>query len=110
MKKHALALSCLLSAPVMAIDVAHTSTPITIDGVSESAWDKATWHDMPHLMDGTLPSSDADFKGRYRLLWDKNYLYLQADITDDVLIDTHPDPTVKYWDDDALEIFIDSDA
>ncbi|WP_324738123.1 CBM9 family sugar-binding protein [Pseudoalteromonas sp. CuT4-3] len=110
MKKHALVLSCLLSAPVMAIDVAYTSTPITIDGVSESAWDKATWHDMPHLMDGTLPSSDADFKGRYRLLWDKNYLYLQADITDDVLIDTHPDPTVKYWDDDALEIFIDSDA
>jgi hypothetical protein len=110
MKKLALILSLLLSVPVVAIDVAHTSTPITIDGISESAWDNAKWHSMPYLMDGTLPSPDADFKGRYRLLWDQNYLYLQADIVDDVLIDTHADPTYKYWDDDALEVFIDSDA
>ena len=106
MKKLALALSFLLSTPAMAIDVEHTSTPITIDGVSESAWDKATWHDMPYLMDGTLPSNDADFKGRYRLLWDQNYLYLQADIVDDVLIDTHADPTYKYWDDDAIREYL----
>ena len=40
MKKLALALSFLLSTPAMAIDVEHTSTPITIDGVSESAKEK----------------------------------------------------------------------
>ncbi|HCP96973.1 MAG TPA: sugar-binding protein, partial [Pseudoalteromonas sp.] len=106
MKKTLLAFSLLFAQPLMAIDVSHTPTAITIDGVSESAWNSATWHSMPHLMDGTLPSSDVDFKGRYRLLWDENYLYLQADISDDVLIDTHPDPTDKYWDDDALEVFI----
>ena len=110
MKKTLLAFSLLFTQPLMAIEVSHTSTAIIIDGVSESTWDSATWHPMPHLMDGALPSSDADFKGRYRLLWDENYLYLQADISDDVLIDTHPDPTDKYWDDDALEVFIDSDA
>ena len=110
MKTAALTLGLLMSNAAMAIDVEHTATPITIDGVSESAWDQAKWQPMPFLMDGTLPDSDKDFKGRYKLLWDENYLYLQADIVDDVLIDTHPDPTDKYWDDDALEVFIDSDA
>lgn len=110
MKIHALTLSILMSNAALAIDVEHTTTPIVIDGVAESAWDQTTWHSMPYLMDGSLPNSDKDFKGRYKLLWDENTLYLQADITDDVLIDTHPDPTEKYWNDDALEIFIDSDA
>ncbi|MCQ8879310.1 CBM9 family sugar-binding protein [Pseudoalteromonas shioyasakiensis] len=110
MKIATLIYSLLISTHALAIDVVHTPTPITIDGVSESAWNKAKWHNMPHLMDGVLPDSESDFTGRYRLLWDENTLYLQADIADDVLFDTHPDPTVKYWDDDALEIFIDSDA
>ena len=55
MKKTLLAFSLLFTQPIMAIDVSHTPTAITIDGVSESAWDKATWHNMPYLMDGTLP-------------------------------------------------------
>lgn len=101
--------SLLLSAPIFAADVKYTATPIIIDGVTESTWEQATWQAMPFLMDGSLPQ-ESDFKGKYRLLWDKNYLYVQAEIVDDVLIDTHADPTVKYWDDDALEIFIDSDA
>jgi hypothetical protein len=51
-----------------------------------------------------------DFYGRYKLLWDNNYLYLQAEITDNILFDKTPDPRVNYWDDDCLEVFIDSDA
>ncbi|WP_269519236.1 CBM9 family sugar-binding protein [Alteromonas sp. BMJM2] len=110
MKRIILAVGLLTPFLVAAGNVSYTSTPIQIDGVSEDAWDKATWHDMPYLMDGALPDSDGDFKGRYRLLWDENYLYLQASISDDVLIDTHANPTKKYWNDDALEVFIDSDA
>ena len=110
MKSITLAVSLLFAITVTAAGVNYTSTPIVIDGVSEDAWNNAIWREMPHLMDGVRPSSDNDFEGRYRLLWDDNYLYLQADIRDDVLIDTHPDPTQKYWDDDALEVFIDSDA
>ena len=110
MKSITLAVGLLFVITVTAADVNYTSTPIVIDGVSEDAWNNAIWREMPHLMDGVLPSSDNDFKGRYRLLWDDNYLYLQASINDDVLIDTYPDPTQKYWDDDALEVFIDSDA
>lgn len=111
MKRTLLALSALLSSSqLLAMDVNYTETSIIIDGVSEATWDQAQWQTMPYLMDGVLPDSPADFTGKYKLLWDENYLYVQAEITDDVLIDTHPDPTVNYWDDDALEIFIDSDA
>lgn len=51
-----------------------------------------------------------DFSGRFKLSWDKNYIYLLAEITDDVLFDQHADPLHFYWDDDTLEIFIDEDA
>ena len=98
-----------LSLSAHAFDVKYTAQAPIIDGYSENVWQQAQWHDMPYLMDGTLPEK-ADFSGRYRLLWDENYLYLQAEITDDLLIDTHADPLVRYWDDDALEIFVDGDA
>lgn len=111
MKISLLAFAALVNCHLLwATDVHYTASPIVIDGVAEQTWQQATWHDMPYLMDGTLPSSAQDFSGKYRLLWDKNYLYLQAEISDDMLIDTHADPTVKYWDDDCLEVFIDSDA
>jgi hypothetical protein len=111
MKTSFLALCALFSSQqLLAMDVHYTSSPIVIDGVAEQTWQQATWQDMPYLMDGSLPDSKHDFSGRYRLLWDKNHLYLQAEITDDKLIDTHADPTINYWDDDCLEVFIDSDA
>lgn len=92
-----------------ATEVKHTATPINIDGIAEHSWDDALWHPMAFLMSGSVPEPD-DFSGRYKLLWDNQYLYLQAEITDDILFDKTPDPKVKYWDDDCLEIFIDSDA
>jgi hypothetical protein len=96
-------------AQISATEVKHTATPIVVDGVAEQAWDKAQWQPMIYLMSGSRPKV-ADFSGRYKLLWDNQYLYLQAQIIDDVLFDKTADPTVKYWDDDCLEVFIDSDA
>ena len=101
--------SLLLCAQVGATEVKHTATPIKIDGVAEQTWDNAQWQPMAYLMANSLPKED-DFFGRYKLLWDNQYLYLQAEITDDILFDKIADPTVKYWDDDCLEVFIDSDA
>jgi hypothetical protein len=92
-----------------ATDVSSTSTPIKIDGISEQTWDTATWQPMAYLMAESEPKLE-DFYGRYKLLWDNNYLYLQAEITDNILFDKTPDPKVNYWDDDCLEVFIDSDA
>ena len=80
-----------------------------IDGkATEQAWQQAKWHKLNHLILGEKPSNN-DFNGRYKLLWDENYLYLLAEIQDDVLFDQHTDPLFNYWDDDCLEIFIDED-
>ncbi|GHE83416.1 sugar-binding protein [Thalassotalea profundi] len=87
----------------------HADNEISIDGVQETEWQKANWQPMNQLMLGEAPSSE-DFTGRFKLLWDRNYLYILAEITDDILFDQHPDPLFKYWDDDCLEVFIDEDA
>ena len=96
-------------ADTNATEVKHTAIPIKVDGAAEKAWDDAQWHPMSYLMANSIPKEE-DFSGRYKLLWDNQYLYLQAEITDDILFDKTADPKVKYWDDDCLEIFIDSDA
>lgn len=81
-----------------------------IDGnADDNAWQRAKWQDLNFLMAGSLPNSD-DFSARYKVVWTPEHLYLLAEITDDVLLDSHPDPLQFYWDDDALEIFIDEDA
>lgn len=101
--------SLFFSVSVGATQVLHTSVAIKIDGQEESAWKQATWQPMTYLMADTLPEKH-DFSGQYRLLWDRDYLYLQANIIDDVLFDKTANPTEKYWEDDCLEVFIDSDA
>jgi len=81
----------------------------TVDGLAdEDIWQKAEWHELDHRWLGPeyLPE---DFAGRFKLVWTENKLYLLVEITDDILIDTHRDPLVQYWDDDCLEIFLDED-
>lgn len=81
-----------------------------IDGKPDDAdWQTAEWLPLDQVWIGGEPSP-ADFTGRYKLLWDEYNLYVLAEITDDVLIDIHPDGLFRYWDDDCLEIFLDEDA
>ncbi|TRX53842.1 sugar-binding protein [Thalassomonas sp. M1454] len=106
------ALLCATSAnsneDVISVPVA--TQAITIDGIAnDSAWSASTWLPIDQHMIGEYPSKE-DFSGRFKLLWDKDYLYLLAEITDDVLIDKIADPLDRYWDDDCLEIFLDEDA
>lgn len=80
-----------------------------IDGIADDpAWDKAQWRAINHIWLGA-DLSDSDFQGRYKVVWTQNRLYILGEFVDDVLIDTHRDPLVQYWDDDCLEIFIDED-
>lgn len=99
------------NATTSELAIAHTAKAPSIDGTNldDAIWQQASWQPMPYLMAGTQPAS-SDFSGRYRLLWDTQYLYLQAELQDDVLWDSRPNPLQAYWDDDALEVFIDSDA
>lgn len=83
--------------------------PPQIDGAVDPLWRDYNWRALDFVILGEAPSA-SDFSGRFKLTWDEQYLYLLAEITDDVLSDTHPNPTEKYWDDDCLEIFLDPDA
>ena len=86
-----------------------TVAPI-IDGDSgDPAWAQADWHELRHLMLGSQPAAD-DFSGRYKVVWTPEFIYVLAEIVDDVLIDSHPDPLEFYWQDDTFEILIDEDA
>ena len=81
-----------------------------IDGIdTDSAWTNLPWYPIDQLILGNNLTSE-DFSGRFKIAWNGNQLYLLAEIQDDVLIDTHADPLEFYWDDDALEIFLDSDS
>ncbi|HEY7774370.1 MAG TPA: sugar-binding protein [Marinagarivorans sp.] len=82
----------------------------TIDGIpDEASWEQASWRAIDKLIAGSAPTDANDFSGRYKVLWTKQHLYILAEISDDILIDSHPNPLESYWDDDALEIFIDED-
>jgi hypothetical protein len=102
-------LSAFLAISVNADEAAFVKQAPVIDGVkSESIWRDGPWYAIDQHVLGDYPSTE-DFSGRYTLRWDNGYLYLLAEIQDDVLFDAHPDPKQNYWDDDCLEIFIDED-
>ncbi|GGW78313.1 CBM9 family sugar-binding protein [Alteromonas halophila] len=115
--KKSIATACLSAAVCVAqpagaevLSAPFTPKPVQIDGSpSEAAWQNAQWHKLDKHILGDMPAP-GDFSGRYKLLWDEKQIYLLAEIIDDVLIDTHPNPRKRYWDDDTLEVFIDADA
>lgn len=99
-----------LSNKASAYEVELTKQAIEIDGLAtEQIWTTQKWQAIDQAIIGKLPES-MDFSGRYKLLWDQNFIYILAEIVDDKLFDGHPNPVDFYWDDDCLEIFIDEDA
>jgi len=82
---------------------------LTVDGIADEAiWGKARWQKIKYRWLGP-EYSDEDFQGRFKVVWTADKLYILTEFVDDILIDTHRDPLVQYWDDDCLEIFIDED-
>jgi len=85
------------------------SETIIIDGLgTEKSWSKSPWKTIEYVWLGDEPTPE-DFQGRYKMAWDKNYLYFLVEITDDSLSDQEPDPFTNWWEDDCLELFIDED-
>jgi hypothetical protein len=80
-----------------------------VDGsASDAAWDAAPWREIGYRWLGPEYSAE-DFNGRFKVVWTEERIYLLAEITDDILFDSHRDPLVQYWDDDCLEVFVDED-
>ncbi|MEO0575959.1 MAG: sugar-binding protein [Pseudomonadota bacterium] len=109
-RRFALTLALLTAACVQADEPRYVAVAPTIDGLpTDAAWAQSQWRQIDDVIIGSDLAPD-DFDGRYKLLWNESGLFLLAEIRDDILIDTHADPLAHYWDDDALEIFIDADA
>ena len=80
-----------------------------VDGIAnDDSWRDARWQNIEHRWLGP-EYSVADFSGRYKVVWTEEKIYILAELTDDILFDSHRDPLTQYWDDDCLEIFIDED-
>jgi hypothetical protein len=83
--------------------------PIVIDGEeADSDWAKAEWKAIDEAWIGAYPAN-SDFQGKYKMLWNENYIYYLVIITDDSLSDQHRSPFELWWEDDCLELFIDED-
>lgn len=79
-----------------------------IDGTVDAVWDSANWAPIDVFWLGTQPNPNAqDYSGRYKALWDENYLYLLFDITDERIFDGTRNALERYWEDDTVELFID---
>jgi len=79
-----------------------------IDGTVDAVWEQASWAPINVFWLGTQANpSAADYTGRYKALWDANYLYLLFDVTDDRIYDRTRDALSNYWEDDTVELFID---
>ena len=104
----------IVAAPTHSVDRSHYVAPKAgeaplIDGrADDAAWAEAPWRAIDQVWLGPEHSAE-DFQGRFKVVWTEDKLYLLAEIVDDILIDTHRDPLVQYWDDDSLEIFLDED-
>ena len=89
-------------------NIQKTSTAPVIDGKNgDVCWDNTEWELLNHLWLGEAYDIK-DFAGRYKLTWNEEALYLLVQIIDDKLYDQYPDAFKLWWDDDCVEIFVDS--
>jgi hypothetical protein len=94
--------------PVRFLQVPAHTVDITFDGVAdEISWSSAQPLTLFNIdgWDGT----DADFSGYLKLCWDMHYLYLFADITDDINHSMPPD-SWESWMFDCIEFHLDLDT
>jgi len=88
------------------IPAAGSEKPI-LDGVEDRIWSFTTEQFLTITLEGTDPSSSEDCSGRWKALWDSEYLYVLIDVNDEALV--QDSDAGSGWDDDRIEIFIDGD-
>jgi hypothetical protein len=86
-----------------------TKSPLLIDGCSkDSIWTRAQWYDMNYNWMGEAVDS-VDYYGKFKLAWDKQYLYILVEVIDEHLNPTLGNGIENYWKGDYVEVFIDED-
>ncbi len=92
------------SPPCTAPVIAFTATAPVIDQDLDAAWNHAPAGPLNQATLGTLPP---DFAGsRWRALYDNTHLYVLVEVKDNAV---HHDSGTSWWEDDAVELFIDGD-
>ena len=86
------------------ITIKQAAAPPVIDGVPDEVWSVSDRIKLANVVESPL-SSPNDLSADYRIMWDKDNLYLFADVTDDVL----KNDADEAWENDAVEVFIDAD-
>jgi glucose/arabinose dehydrogenase len=84
-----------------------TEEPIAIDGTL----DEAAWKDAVEVGEFSLPWLGTDARPaakatRAKLLWDREYLYVAADMDDADLYADITDHDGQIWDNDVFEVFV----
>jgi hypothetical protein len=86
------------TAPVIALV---NGTPPVINESIEAAWASAPVKDINQVVLGARP---ADYNGKWRALYDNNYLYMLVEVNDATRTN---DSGPNWWEDDVVEIFLD---
>ncbi len=77
---------------------------IEIDGKVDDAWSSVKSHTIGNVAYSPA-SGEADASASFKMVYDKQALYVLVDVKDDELIND----SVEFWLDDSVEIFIDAD-
>ena len=92
---------------VSSYDCRFTEDPVTIDGTpDDAAWKNAVTIDnfsMPWLGKNNEPAAKAT---RAKILWDRENLYIAADLDDTDLYADITEHDAQIWDNDVFEVFL----
>lgn len=87
-----------------AISIIETSPSPKIDGKVDDVWAQARSNAIGNVSYAPA-SNEADASASFKMMYDRQALYLLVDVSDDELIND----SVESWLDDSVEVFIDAD-
>jgi len=99
---------CESQRAVIAVSVSNnlpvykTSTPVVVDGQIDDIWNDISRREIENEIRPSI-SGPADLSGWFKTLWDEQYFYVLAVVTDDVKINDSQD----VYEDDGIELFFD---
>jgi len=92
--------------PVRTMDVPPAIPALTIDGIADDVYSEVQ---TTHIFNSTGLEGDADFSASFQLCWDPWYLYVYAEITDDVN-ESYSWEVGNAWEFDNIELFLQLDT
>lgn len=86
------------------LNIWNTQNEPAIDSNIDVLWNEFDAIKLNNWLSGS-PVDPDDLSAYFKAIWDKENLYVLVDVTDDALINDSPD----FWQDDAIEIYLDID-